>query len=99
MRALRMGPGMLGAIVYVCYNMRRKCFARPAQDPALPHSTSSQSDARPSQLQRETTLRADRPVSGLGSTRSGWLAHSTQLHAVHRPPASRYTPCRLPPEI
>ena len=92
-RALRMAPGMLQLCVSAMWH---KCCARPAQDPALPHSASSQSDARPSQLQRETTLRADRPVSGLGSTRSGWLAHSTQLHAVHRPTASRYTTRRHP---
>ena len=84
------------AVVCICYNRRRKCYARPAQDPALPHSASSQSDARPSQSQRETTLRADRPASGLGSTRSGRLAHSTQLHAAHHPTASRYTTCRHP---
>ena len=60
-RALRMAPGMLQLCVSAMWH---KCCARPAQDPALPHSASSQSDARPSQLQRETTLRADRPVSG-----------------------------------
>ena len=92
-RALRMAPGMLQLCVSAMWH---KCCARPAQDPALPHSASSQSDARPSQSQRETTLRADRPASGLGSTRSGRLAHSTQLHAAHHPTASRYTTCRHP---
>ena len=84
------------AVVCICYNRRRKCYARPAQDPALPHSASSQSDARPSQLQRETTLRAARPVSGLGLDAIWGARAQHTVTQAHRPTATRYTPCRLP---
>ena len=92
-RALRMAPGMLQLCVSAMWH---KCCARPAQDPALPHSASSQSDARPSQLQRETTLRAARPVSGLGLDAIWGARAQHTVTQAHRPTATRYTPCRLP---
>ena len=103
-RALRMAPGCC-SLYAVCLIAPWPRPTRPrTSPPTSPHSASSQSSMPQPVAAGDHLARGYRPVSGQGLD-AVWVARAqhTQLHASHRPSASRRTPYRLsaassPPE-